>query len=122
MRKSGFVLFLGAFIATLSLGVFADGVRVTGDALLANVSGKKYTGTSSSGNEWESTYMKDGKYQVRLLNKDWSDSGTWEIKEDRVCSARTKRTYMCYELMRVSDDEYVWVDERGESSKSSGPK
>jgi len=59
---------------------------------------------------------------VRLLNKNWSDSGTWEIKDDRVCSERTKRTYMCYEVMRVSGDEYEWVDERGQTTQSSGPK
>lgn len=122
MLKFAFVLFLGALGASVSLGVFAEGVQITGDALVAAVSGKRFTGTSTRGNPWEATYTEDGKLHVRLLNKSWSDYGTWDLKGDRVCSERSKRTYMCYEVMRVSDDEYLWVDDRGQSTKSSGPK
>ena len=122
MRKSVVTLSIGALFAAVSFVVFAEGVQLKGDDLVMSVSGKKFTGTSSRGNQWESSYMEDGKMHVRLLNKDWSDSGTWEINDDRVCSERTKRALMCYELMRVSDDEYHWVDERGQTQISSGPK
>jgi hypothetical protein len=122
MGKSVFVLLLGALTTTVTLDVLAQGVQLKGDTLVSSITGKKFTGTSSSGNPWEATYTDDGKLHVRLLNKNWSDSGTWEIKDDRVCSERTKRTYMCYEVMRVSGDEYEWVDERGQTTKSSGPK
>lgn len=122
MSRNAFVILLSAFTVTMSLGVIADGVQVKGDTLVSMVSGKTYTGTASNGNQWSTTYKDDGEMHVRLLNKNWSDSGTWEIKDDRVCSERSKRSYTCYELMRISDDEYLWVDERGQGTKSSGPQ
>ena len=122
MSKSIVAFFVGALFAAASFIVLADGVQLKGDELVKSVSGKKFTGTSSNGNEWESTYVEGGEYRVRLLNKNWSDAGTWEINDDRLCSERTKRALICYELMRVSNDEYEWVDERGQGQKSSGPK
>ena len=115
------VIALGIGMTVLCPRVDADGMRLTGEALNAAISGKKFTGATSRGGTWEAAYMADGTMKVIVLNSDWSDSGTWEIKDDRVCSERTKRTYMCYEVMRVTDDNYHWVDERGQTTVSSGP-
>ena len=122
MSKSIVAFFVGTLFAAASFIVLAQGVQLKGDELVKSVSGKKFTGISSNGNEYESTYVEGGEYRVRLLNKNWSDAGTWEINDDRVCAERGKRARMCYELMRVSNDEYEWVDERGQVQKSSGPK
>ncbi len=122
MSKSIVAFFVGALFAAASFIVLAQGVQLKGDELVKSVSGKKFTGMSSNGNEWESTYVEGGAYRVRLLNKDWSDAGTWEINDDRVCSERSKKARECYEVVRVSDDEYHWLDERRQTQISSGPK
>ena len=122
MLKFAFVLFLSALGATVSPGAFADGVQITGDALLAAVSGKRFTGTSSRGNDWEASYAEDGTYQVRLLHKSWSDYGTWEINGDQLCTERSKKVYGCATMWRISDNEIEWVDRRGQTTKASGPK
>ena len=122
MSKSIVAFFVGALFVAASFIVLAEGVQLKGDELVKSVSGKKFTGISSIGNEWESTYVEGGEYRVRLLNKNWSDAGTWEINDDRICSERSKRARMCYELVRVSDDEYHWLDERHQTQISSGPK
>ena len=96
----------------------AEGTRITGEALRAAVEGKSYTGRTRRGGTWESTYEAGGSFKVRVLDSDWKDSGTWEIDDDRLCSERSKRGRMCYEVMKVSADEYHWVDERGETVKS----
>lgn len=103
----------------LNSGVNAEGARLKGNDLTTVVAGKTYSGTTRNGGTWEATYSDDGRLDVRVLNSSWSDSGTWEIKDDRVCSERSKRAYMCYEVMRISDKEYDFVDERGETSKST---
>lgn len=122
MLKFAFVLFLGALSASVSPGAFAEGVQITGDALLTAISGKRFTGTSSRGNDWEASYAQDGTYQVRLLNKSWSDYGTWEIKGDQLCTERSKKGYGCATMWRTSDNEIEWVDGRGQTTKASGPK
>jgi hypothetical protein len=122
MSKSIVTSFVGTLFATASFIVLAQGMQLKGDELVMSVSGKTFTGTSSRGDTWESSYKEDGSFKVRLLNKNWSDSGTWDIKDDRICSERTKRALMCYELVRVSDDEYHWLDERQQTQISSGPK
>jgi hypothetical protein len=122
MSKSIVTSFVGTLFATASFIVLAQGMQLKGDELVMSVSGKTFTGTSSRGDTWESSYKEDGSFKVRLLNKNWSDSGTWNIKDDRICSERTKRALMCYELVRVSDDEYHWLDERQQTQISSGPK
>lgn len=111
------------FVASISWSLAAaDGARITGGALVSSFAGKTYSGTAASGGAWEAVYAADGSYTVRMLNSNWSDEGRWEMKDDRICTERTKRARMCYEVMRVSDDEYHWIDERGETTKSSGPK
>jgi len=122
MSKSIVAFIVGTLFAAASFVVLAQGMQLKGDELVVSVSGKTFTGTSSRGDTWESSYKEDGSFEVRLLNKNWSDSGTWEIKDDRICSERTKRARMCYEVMRVSDDEYHWLDERHQTQISSGPK
>jgi len=122
MSKSIVSFFVGAIFAAASLIVLAEGLQLKGDELVMSVSGKTFTGTNLRGDTWESSYKEDGTFKVRLLNKYWSDRGTWEIKDDQICSERTKRALMCYQLVHVSDDEYHWVDERRETQVSSGPK
>jgi hypothetical protein len=121
MNKTVLAFTLAA-TTTLAGNALAEGERLTGDALVSSISGKTFSGRTNRGGTWESTYAAGGKMDVRVLDSDWSDSGTWEIKDDRLCSERSRRSYMCYELMRVSGDEYHWVDERGQTTKSSGPR
>ena len=122
MRATALMFTFGIAATIVTPGASADGVRVTGAELVESISGKTYTGTTRRGGTWEASYKVDGTYDVRVLNSDWTDNGTWEVKDDRICTKRTKRAYMCFELMRVSEDEYLWVDERRETEKTSGPK
>ena len=122
MRPSILAIVFVVGSAIISGAVLAEGVQLKGDALVMSISGKTYTGTTQRGGTWEATYSNDGTFQVRVLNSSWSDKGTWEVKEDMICSERSERSYMCYQLMRVSDDEFHWVDERGETQKSSAPR
>ena len=85
-------LVLAASTMVLSPGASGEGVRLTGDALAAAVNDKMYTGKTSRGGTWESRYASDGSFDVRVLDSDWSDSGTWAIEEDRVCSERSRRS------------------------------
>ena len=122
MFKISFAIVFWILGSVMSPVVFADGVRLTGNDLVTAVSGKKYSGTTKSGKTWVTTYFDDGKMGVLVLGTSWFDNGTWEIKSDRVCSERSERALMCYEVMRVSEDEYHWVDERGQTTKASGPE
>ena len=122
MRATALSSMLGIIAALSASGALAEDVQLKGDQLAGSISGKTYTGATQRGGTWETSYSPDGTFEVRVLNSSWSDSGTWEIKDDRICSERSKRSYMCYEVLRVSDDEYHWIDERGETQVSSGPK
>ncbi len=114
-------LFAVAALAT-SLSALAEGTRLTGDALKQAVHGKTFTGATSRGGVWLSSYNADGTMAVSVVNSDWSDSGTWEIKDDQVCSVRTKRSYMCYQVFEVSPGAFEWIDERRQTTKSTYAK
>ena len=114
---------MGAMIAIAtvmtSTVAIAEGTRLTGDALKQAIVGKTFTGSTSSGKTWESTYKEGGSYAVEVLDSDWSDTGTWEINADEVCSERTKRSRMCYQILKVDPGEFHWVDERRQTTKST---
>lgn len=120
-RRIGVIM--GTLIATSTLltstTAFGDGARLTGDALKQAVSGKTFTGATSRGGTWESTYQDGGAYKVVVLNSDWSDSGSWKIENDEVCSERTKRSRMCYQVTQTGSGEFEWLDERRQTTKSS---
>ena len=98
---------------------FAEGTRLMGDELKSFIPGKSFTGATQRGGTWEATYNPDGTYKVWVHNSDWSDEGTWEIKDDQMCTERSKKAYSCADFYRVTDTNYHWLDSRGQTSKAT---
>ena len=104
---------------TTSIPASAEGTRLTGDVLKQAVTGKTFTGATSNGGVWRSTYNPDGTTSISVVNSDWSDTGTWEIKDDQVCSERTKRSYACYQVVQTGPGAFDWLDERRQTTRST---
>ena len=99
-------------------GVRAEGGKLTGDQIRSALAGTTLTGTGSRGGTWEATYAKDGTLSLIVVDSSWSDSGTWEVKGDRYCSERSKRAYRCLDVYKVSDSEFHFIDDRGQTTKA----